>query len=128
MAPGPFLAALVALPLLGIGQTDARDLHQIGTASWYGGKYDGRPTASGEIFDSSQLTAAHPSLPFGTQVQVLNPANGRSVVVRINDRGPGHGRVIDLSMQAAKALDIVRTGTARVHISTVRDAVAAVGD
>ena len=86
-----------------------------GRASWYGAKFHGRPTSSGERFDMHELTAAHKNLPFGTHVRVRNEANGREVVVRINDRGPRvRGRVIDLSKAAAAALGFVRAGEARV--------------
>jgi rare lipoprotein A len=91
-----------------------------GTASWYGPKFNGRPTASGERYDMRSLTAAHPTLPFGTLVQVTNLANGRQVVVRINDRGPfAHRRIIDLSYAAARELEIVGPGTARVELALV---------
>jgi rare lipoprotein A len=93
---------------------------QVGVASWYGAWHHGRTTASGERFDQRQLTAAHRSLPFGTRARVINLANGRSVVVRINDRGPfARGRVIDLSYAAASALGMVRRGTARVRIEVL---------
>ena len=90
---------------------------QEGTASWYAPQASARPTAAGEHIDASALTAAHRSLPFGTQVLVTNLATGRSVVVRINDRGPvARGRIIDLSTAAAKALDIRQDGVARVRL------------
>lgn len=88
-----------------------------GTASYYADKYHGRPTASGEIFDMHQLTAAHPRLKFGTVVRVTNLNNQRSVVVRINDRGPFvGGRVIDVSLAAAEELQMVRNGLAAVQL------------
>lgn len=88
-----------------------------GTASYYGKRFAGRPTASGEIFDPTQLTAAHRTLPFGSLVRVTNPRNGRSVVVRINDRGPFHGaRVIDLSRAAAEEIGIVQRGHGTVEL------------
>jgi rare lipoprotein A len=91
-----------------------------GMASWYGTKFDGRRTASGERYDMRQLTAAHPTLPFGTLVQVTNVENGRQVVVRINDRGPfGRRRVIDLSYAAARELRMVGPGTARVELAVI---------
>jgi len=91
-----------------------------GTASWYGTKFNGRPTANGERYDMHSLTAAHPNLPFGTLVQVTNLENGRQVVVRINDRGPfGRRRVIDLSYAAARQLAMVGPGTARVELAVV---------
>lgn len=91
-----------------------------GLASWYGPRFHGRPTASGEKFDMHQLTAAHPTLPFGTIVRVRSLVNGRTVDVRINDRGPFiKRRVIDLSRAAAQALGLIeaRTGTKPVVIS-----------
>lgn len=87
-----------------------------GIASWYGRQFHGRKTANGERFDMDALTAAHPRLPFGSWVRVRNPANGRSVDVRINDRGPHiKRRVIDLSRAAARALGVA--GTHPVEIS-----------
>lgn len=88
-----------------------------GLASWYGARYQGRVTASGERFDMKQLTAAHRSLPFGSKVLVSCPSTGRSVVVRINDRGPTPPRrIIDLSREAARKLGILRQGVAEVAI------------
>jgi rare lipoprotein A len=89
-----------------------------GLASWYGLAHHGRRTASGEKFDMNALTAAHPTLPFGTRVLVRNPANGRSVTVRINDRGPyTGGRIIDLSFAAARVIGIVGFGTGTVVLT-----------
>ena len=77
--------------------------YQVGTASWYGSYFDGKPTASGEPFNMYDLTAAHPTLPLGSWVRVTNLRNGRAVVVRVNDRGPiVPGRIIDLSYTAAR--------------------------
>jgi rare lipoprotein A len=91
-----------------------------GTASWYGSQFNGRRTANGERYDMRSLTAAHPSLPFGSLVQVTNLANGRKVVVRINDRGPfGHRRVIDVSYAAARQLGMAGAGTARVELAVL---------
>lgn len=91
-----------------------------GGASYYADRFHGRRTASGEAFNTHALTAAHRTLPFGTRVQVTNPANGRSVVVRINDRGPFHGgRVIDLSRSAAERLGIVAPGHGQVQLAIV---------
>ena len=88
-----------------------------GRASWYGPGFAGRQTANGEVFDPSQLTAAHKTLPFGTRVRVANLSNGRSVVVRINDRGPFKpGRIIDLSRRAAELIDMIGSGTAPVRL------------
>lgn len=88
-----------------------------GLASWYGGKFQGRLTANGEIFDTNELTAAHRTLPFDTEVLVTNTRTGHSVVVRINDRGPFvDGRVIDLSRAAASRIGIVSTGIGPVQL------------
>ena len=93
---------------------------QTGEASWYGQPHTGRPTASGEIFDMNQLTAAHRTLPFGTRALVTNLKNGRSVEVRINDRGPRvAGRIIDLSFAAAQALGFASGGTIPVRIQVL---------
>jgi len=93
---------------------------QVGTASWYGRKHAGKPTASGAIFDPDRLTAAHRTLPLGTQVRVTDLASGRSVVVTINDRGPYiHGRIIDLSHQAADQLGMVDDGLAKVRLDVM---------
>ena len=90
---------------------------QVGIASWYGKAHHGHITANGEIFDMRELTAAHRSLPFDTVVRVTNLASGKTVKVRINDRGPyAHGRVIDLSAAAARQLGIAEKGTAEVRI------------
>ena len=90
-----------------------------GLASWYGRGFEGRPTATGEIYDPNLLTAAHRSLPFGTEVTVTNLQNMRQVTVRINDRGPFvDGRVIDISEAAARALDLVQAGIAPVIITS----------
>lgn len=91
---------------------------QRGAASWYGPGFNGRKTANGERFNSGAMTAAHRSLPFGTKVRVLHEASGRSVVVRINDRGPfARGRIIDLAAGPARALGI--SGTAYVSLQPV---------
>ena len=88
-----------------------------GSASWYGRKHHGQTTASGEAYDMHALTAAHPSLPLGTRVLVTNLKNGKSVEVRVNDRGPVvPGRIIDLSYQAAKTLDALAPGVVPVRI------------
>ena len=89
-----------------------------GRASYYGSGFSGRRTASGERFNPSELTAAHRTLPFGTRVKVTNQSNGRSVVVRINDRGPfHHSRVIDLSHEAARQIGLVRQGQGQVELA-----------
>jgi rare lipoprotein A len=89
-------------------------------ASWYGKRFHGSPTSSGEIYDMYAMTAAHPTLPIPSYVRVTNLANGRSVVVRINDRGPFHSdRIIDLSYTAAYKLGYVDSGSARVQVERV---------
>jgi len=98
-----------------------------GLASWYGGGdgFDGKPTASGEIFDTSQLTAAHRDLPLGTVVDVTNVETGASVRVRINDRGPFvRGRIIDLSRSAAQRVGVIGPGVAKVRLTIAETAPA----
>jgi rare lipoprotein A len=91
--------------------------YQVGTASWYGEQFQGRQTASGEPFDMRDFTAAHPTLPLGTFVRVTNLKNGKSVVVRVNDRGPVvDGRIIDVSYNAARALGFKERGVQRVRL------------
>ena len=93
---------------------------EVGVASYYGRAHDGRRTASGERFDMHAMTAAHPTLPFGTRVRVTNLENGRQAVVRINDRGPHRKkRIIDLSYAAARELGLVGAGTAKVRLEVV---------
>ncbi len=96
------------------GPTDART----GVASFYD---EGSRTASGQKYDPNELTAAHPSLPFGTRLRVTNVSNGRSVIVRVNDRGPFvPGRIVDVSHSAAQELDMIGRGTAKVKIDVVQ--------
>jgi len=103
-------------------QAQRRTAVQDGMASYYGARFAGRRTASGERFDPRALTAAHPELPFGTRVRVTNLDNGRSITVRINDRGPfAGGRIVDLSWGAARALDMLRRGVARVRLEVLQD-------
>jgi rare lipoprotein A len=91
-----------------------------GQASWYGPGFYGNRTANGEVFRPGTLTAAHRSLPFGTRVRVTNLTNGRSTVVRINDRGPFHGnRVIDLAHGAAQNLGVISSGVAQVKLEVL---------
>src|SRR5262249_23300581 len=93
---------------------------ETGVASWYGIPYDGRKAASGEIFDMRQLTAAHRTLPFETWLEVTNLSNGKQVNVRINDRGPFvDGRIIDLSMAAAREIDMLGSGVTRVRLKVI---------
>ena len=116
----------LALTLSGCAQTKPAGLvaapatlgtRFVGVASWYGQAHHGRRTASGETFDMHRLTAAHRTLPFGTRLRVTNVDNGRSVVVRVNDRGPHvAGRILDVSHAGAKALGMTGTGVTRVEI------------
>ena len=93
---------------------------EVGLASWYGEFHHGQPTASGEIFDMTRMTAAHRTLPLGTQLRVVNLQNGRVVRVRVNDRGPYvDGRILDLSREAARALDMEHSGLATVKLEVI---------
>ena len=116
------LGAAILLPI------DYARADQLGHASWY--SLPSNKTANGELMNPNELTAAHRSLPFGTKVLVENLANGRSVVVRINDRGPFiGGRIIDLSKAAAASIGMINSGTARVRVTTAGgSAIAALGD
>jgi len=127
---GFVMVALDAMFIAGCGHHGARvkapvapariGSTETGVASWYGVPYDGRRAASGEVYDMRQLTAAHRSLPFQTWVEVTNLANGKQVEVRINDRGPFvKGRIVDLSQAAARDIDMIRSGTARVRLKVI---------
>src|SRR6185503_10192574 len=96
------------------------DYDETGIASWYGPTFYGKSTANGETYDGNALTAAHKTLPMPVNVRVTNLDNGKSIIVRVNDRGPyARGRIIDLSRKAAELLDVVQTGTARVRVTYV---------
>ncbi len=98
----------------------SKDYHERGIASWYGSKFHGRRTSSGEVYDMHLATAAHRSLPLPTYVEVTNLDNGRKMIVKVNDRGPFHaGRIIDLSYAAAIRLGVDKTGTARVDVRAI---------
>ncbi len=108
------IASAATHPVLADGYTER------GQASWYGGKFHGRQTASGEIFDKGEMTAAHRTLPFGTVLRVTNEDTGRQALVRINDRGPfARGRILDCSERAADELGFRLAGTAKVKIETL---------
>jgi rare lipoprotein A (peptidoglycan hydrolase)/cell division protein FtsN len=116
--------ALFLPAALGMAQTEPALVNgffrQEGIASWYGTEFDGRPTASGEVFNSALFTAAHPSLPFGTMLRITNRHNNRQAVVKVNDRGPFvSSRIIDLSQAAAQQLDMISTGTAPVVVESL---------
>lgn len=113
------LFAMLALSVGWASTCSAATGHYLerGKASWYGASFHNKRTASGELFNQNALTAAHPNLPMGTRLKVTNMANGRSVVVRVNDRGPyTHKRIIDLSKGAAKVLGMLRMGTTQVRV------------
>ena len=116
----------MALALCGQAQDQpAAPAAEEGLASWYGASFDGMRSASGEIFDSGQLTAAHRTLPFGTKVRVRKVGSRESIVVRINDRGPFvESRIIDLSYAAARQLGVTDPGLFRVALEVVENAVA----
>lgn len=106
-----------AVPAIGL---NAQDGLGTGIASFYGSEFNGKRTASGEIFSNSKMTAAHRSLRFGSMVRVTNLRNGKQVTVRVNDRGPWTGgRVIDLSRAAASQIGMIGSGTARVSLEKV---------
>ena len=114
------LAAAIAASLtlaVPLASTASAGNERNGVASYYGKRFHGRRTANGERFNMNAMTAAHRTLPFGTRVKVTNPRNGRSVTVRINDRGPFHGnRSIDLSRGAAARIGLVHAGVGRVKL------------
>ncbi len=110
------LATLLAFPVL-VQAGDVRSIFDEGMASYYGSEFAGSRTANGERFDPSGFTAAHRTLAFHSRVAVTNLANGKEVIVRINDRGPwGKGRIIDISHAAAREIGMHRSGTARVRL------------
>jgi rare lipoprotein A len=91
-----------------------------GITSYYAEDFNGKQTSSGEVYDMNSRTAAHRTFPFGTKVRVVNTDNNKSVIVRINDRGPFHeGRILDLSYGAAKEIDLIRLGTARIRLEVL---------
>ena len=101
-------------------QSGKVSLYEVGIASYYADKYHGNKTANGEIFDKNVISAAHQKLPFDSMVKVTNIYNDKSVLVRINDRGPfKDGRIIDLSEAAAKEIDMILTGTAPVRLEVM---------
>jgi rare lipoprotein A len=111
---------MLAIKILSISIILALPIQQHGKASYYAEQFHGRKTASGETFNMNALTAAHKSYTFGTYLRVTNLSNGRSVIVKVNDRGPFvRGRIIDLSKKAAKELQMLRTGTANVRIEKI---------
>ncbi len=114
-----FVTTVVVLLVYGL--MEFHDLYSMtGIASWYGRRFMGKKTASGEIFDPEKMTAAHRRLPMGTIIKVTNLKNGREIVVRINDRGPYiPGRIIDLSRAAARQMDMIKRGLAPVRMEII---------
>lgn len=109
-------------PIARIPAPSQPTMMETGLASWYGPKFHGKLTASGEVFNQEKFTAAHPTLPWGSRVKVTNLDNGKSVEVRINDRGPfGRGRIIDVSRAAARALGMVGRGVTTVRLEWLSD-------
>src|SRR5579863_2271196 len=127
-AQGPNISEAIAAPVSSVQpkpevrtQAVKTKPYQVGTASWYGEYFEGKPTASGEPYQMHEMTAAHLTLPMGSFVRVTNLRNGRAVVVRVNDRGPiVPGRIIDLSYGAAQALQFRHRGLQRVRLDLVQ--------
>lgn len=112
--------ALLLLAFACAPRVSTRRYVEVGYASYYGREFAGRKTASGEFYDPKKLTCAHPRLPFGTYVKVTNLENGRSVILRVNDRGPSKkGRIIDVSEKAAEILGFKGKGTAKVKVEVL---------
>ncbi|MCX9146825.1 septal ring lytic transglycosylase RlpA family protein [Erythrobacter sp. WG] len=121
IAPTPQVSAAAPVDEAAPSRPEATVLGR-GSASYYAAKFDGRRTASGERFDNDEMTAAHRTLPFGSRVRVTSVASGKSVVVRINDRGPFHaGRILDLSRAAAEELGLVARGSGTVELELIED-------
>lgn len=123
----PYRAYIVGQPYQINGRTyyprEDFDYDRSGTASWYGSDFHGRRTANGETYDMNAMTAAHPTLPMPTIVRVTNLDNGRSAIVRINDRGPfAEDRIIDMSRAGARELGFENAGLARVRVAVLREA------
>lgn len=116
-----YLISVVALLGLVLLYQVAGPYYEVGIASWYGPGFDGNFTANGEVYDMNGISAAHKTLPFGTIVRVVEFSTGKSIVVRINDRGPFiEGRIIDLSKGAAKELGIIDKGITKVGLRIIR--------
>ena len=109
----------IGIMLIGLISGSNKDVYQTGTASFYANKFEGRKTASGEIFRQDSLTAAHKSLPFGTMLKVTNISNDSVVIVKVNDRIGNSSRVIDLSLKAAQQLNFVNKGLTKVTLEKI---------
>ena len=118
MTSRSFLASLALLAAS--ADAAASEQPERGIASWYGADFHGRKTANGEVYDMNAISAAHPTMPMPSYARVTNLRNGRSVIVRVNDRGPYHNdRVIDLSREAARHLGILKGGVAAVEVNLI---------
>ena len=116
-----YLISVVALLGLILLYQVAGPYYEVGIASWYGPGFDGNYTANGEVYDMNGISAAHKTLPFGTIVRVVEFSTGKSIIVRINDRGPFiEGRIIDLSKGAARKLGIIDKGITKVGLRIIR--------
>jgi rare lipoprotein A len=116
-----YLLGSALLVGLSVGLAFYGPYYEIGIASWYGPGFDGNYTANGEVYDMNGVSAAHKTLPFGTVVRVIDLETGRSIVVRINDRGPFvEGRIIDLSKGAAEKLGLIDRGITKVGLRIIR--------
>jgi rare lipoprotein A len=116
-----YLLSVVVLVGLVVLYQVAGPYYEVGIASWYGPGFDGNLTANGEVYDMNGISAAHKTLPFGTVVRVVEFSTGKSIVVRINDRGPFiEGRIIDLSKGAARELGIINKGITKVGLRIIR--------
>lgn len=103
-----------------LSSDSAKNLTQIGTASWYGPGFHGKKTANGEIYNQNAMTAAHKTLPLSTKIKVTNLENNKTVYLRVNDRGPYHGnRILDLSKRAAQELGVLGKGTAKIKLQVI---------
>ena len=115
-----FHLCLVAPLIIPLAPQDAQAYSGCGSSSWYGAEFDGQRTANGERFSSKAMTAAHRSLPFGSRLKVVNQANGRSVIIRVNDDGPHvSGRIIDLSEGAFRRIASLGSGVTKVCIARI---------
>lgn len=103
-----------------LNSKQAKNITQVGLASWYGPGFHGKKTANGEIYNQNALTAAHKTLPLSTKIKVTNLENNKSIVLRVNDRGPYHGnRILDLSKEAARMLGVLEKGTAKIMLQVL---------
>lgn len=116
------IAPAMEAPLVALKSEPVKPIKAwVGNASWYGPEFNGKKTANGERFNSEALTAAHPNLPFGSWVRIVNPRNGKFEVVRINDRGPyQEGREIDVSYRVARKIGLINSGVSQVRLELMQ--------